>query len=216
MERKASEVLLELEKKVDQILQYLKNIDFNNKLILERLNKAPVEPAAAPKPVTSPPQRKMPSVESVSSPGKTVLVSKPPVKPPAEYEFHEVDEEGNPQIQEELQPKTGRRDIRTPIKQGQKTQVQQKIIYPDGKNVILANVEIFTTVLDARGKLEKTAVGKPTRTNSAGKWLAALDPGRYTIRIFKGATSNKPVVEHVYEVEIPLSEAPIELEPLQV
>ncbi|HVI41871.1 MAG TPA: hypothetical protein VM577_14570 [Anaerovoracaceae bacterium] len=226
MERKASDVLLELEKKVDQILQYLKNIDFNNKLILERLNKAPVESAkpiaAAPPPA---PQRKMPSAgpyvpptppTAVAPAGKAPAGKTLMTKPVTDYEFHEVLDDGeNHQIHEDLQPKLGRRDIRTPMQQDKKTQVQQKIMYPDGKNVILASVEIFTLIPDGKGKLEKKLV-KQTRTNSSGKWLAALDPGKYSIHIFKTATTNKPVVEQAYEVEIPLSDAPLELEPSQV
>lgn len=223
MERKATDILIDLERKIEQLLGYKKTEDLNQKLILDRLNKLldrlnellelksqPNSAVVKPQPSSA----KLPSVGAYVEPtppiamlpsGKNIISAK------NEFEFVDVDEEGNEQLKEDLQP-LGRRDIRTPVSQGKKTQVQQKIIYPDGKNVILANVEVYTMVPGLKGKSEKK-IAKQTRTNSSGKWAAALDPGKYYIHVFKSATNNKPIVELNYEVEITLSDTTLELEP---
>jgi hypothetical protein len=186
MEKKASEILLELEQKIDLMLGYLKTSDLNYKLIIARLDKLASLINQTP---------------SVSLPQTKILENKLIAKP-AVVEFQEVDENNSLIINEELQPQVGRRDLRTQGQSIKKIQVQQKITYSDGKVVILANVEIF----DSSNNLVKK-----TRTNSAGKWIANLDPGPYLIKIYKPPTSNKPVVERQYEVQIPISDVPVEL-----
>ena len=195
MEKKASEILLELEQKIDLMLGYLKTGDLNYKLIIARLDKL----ASLVNQNTSSQQygNAVRTAVGQTNVGEHKLVLKP-----AAVEFHEVDEENNSVINEELQPQAGRRDLRTPGQTKKKTQVQQKIAYPDGKVVILANIEIF----DSNKKLVKQ-----TRTNSAGKWNASLEPGKYFVKVYKAPTSNKPVVEQQYEVDIPMSDTPLEL-----
>ena len=188
MEKKASELLLELEQKIDLILGYLKTSDLNYKLIIARLDKLA---SSINQPIATTPVK--PSMVP------TVPQLTPRIAVP---EFQEVDENNLPIINEELQPQSGRRDQRTPGQNKKKTQVQQKISYPDGKVVILANVEIS----DGAGQ-----VVKQTRTNHAGKWSAALEPGKYLVKIYKPPTSNKPVVEQKFVVDIPASDTPLEL-----
>lgn len=189
MEKKASEILLELEQKVDLILGYLKTSDLNYKLIIARLDKLTslVNQNTFTQPATI---------------SKTNILDNKLIPKPAVVEFHEMDEENNPVINEELQPQAGRRDLRTQGQNKKKTQVQQKISYPDGKVVILANIEIF----DNNKKLVKQ-----TRTNSAGKWNASLSAGKYFIKIYKAPTSNKPLISKEYEVDIPESDILLEL-----
>ena len=171
MEKKASELLLELEQKINLIIGYQKTNDLNYKLIIARLDK-----------LTNIITQRFTSTTSLANSSTNVM-------------FHEVSE--NQTIESNLSKVTSKSDV-----VAGKTQVQQKICYPDGKIIILANVEIY----DIANKLVKK-----TRTNSAGKWTAALDPGRYNVKIFKPPTSNKPLVERKYEIEIPISEVPIEL-----
>lgn len=198
-ERKATDILLDIEKTLNLVLGYQKTNDLNQKLLLNRLNKI----VTGLENKSAAPVKRQPSVEAfvtVPTPPSKTLVAKPMQVTNAE----DFDEEGKPQIEVELQPKTGRRDIRMPTQQGKKVAVQQRIHYPDGKNVILASIEITDAAKN---------VIKKTRTNSAGKWNATLDPGRYFIHVTKSATTEKPVVEHRYEVEIPISDSPLELEP---
>jgi hypothetical protein len=216
MERKASDVLLELERKVDLILGYLKTIDLNNKLILNRLNRD----AAAGVVASSPPPKPsgLPRAEAFVDSSKSTLPSLPTMPerkvsgPP--LTFLSVSSDSGvedptilkQEIQLELQPKGQRRDIRTPLEPDKKVPVSQKVLYPDGKAVVLANVEIYNS---AKELLKKT------RTNNVGKWAATLDPGKYTIRVQKTGTNEKPAVERSFEVDIPVSEGSVDLNVLQ-
>lgn len=64
------------------------------------------------------------------------------------------------------------------------TPTQQKILYPDGTAVSNANVEI---------KLNDNVSFK-TKTNTAGKWTYGLNPGIYSLRIYKKGNNKKPEV----------------------
>ena len=64
------------------------------------------------------------------------------------------------------------------------TPTQQKILYPDGTAVSNANVEI---------KLNDNICFK-TKTNTAGKWTYGLNPGIYSLRIYKKGNGKKPEV----------------------
>lgn len=80
--------------------------------------------------------------------------------------------------------------------------VKQKVLYPDGKLVCLANVEVF----DVENKL----VSK-MRTNALGIWMASLSPGQYNVKINKSKAGNKPEVNFDFNVDIPVSDGPLEL-----
>ena len=195
VDRKATDILLDIEKKIDLILGYQKTNDLNQKLLLDRLNKVVAGLEQVRLPVKNP---------IVNNPSSFVPpITKPLMAKPIQVGVEDFDEQGRQQIEVELQPKTGRRDIRVPTQPGKKVAVQQKISYPDGRSVILATVEI--------ADMSQNIV-KKTRTNSAGKWNATLDPGKYIIHVSKSATTEKPVVEQRYEVEIPISDSPLELE----
>ena len=75
--------------------------------------------------------------------------------------------------------------------------------------VLLANVEIF----DLNGEL----VNK-TRTNPKGRWLSPLAPGEYKVHIQKEypADSGRGSVDTTYQINVPRSDKPLELEPLTI
>jgi hypothetical protein len=115
-----------------------------------------------------------------------------------EYTF--VDEQQ--QLEVDTKPIGQRRGVRTEEpdpNSERKMPVQQRIIYKDGKNVCLANVEIFQT-----GNKGEFNLIKKLRTNSAGKWAVALAPGKYLVSISKAGTSSKPNVEVSYSIDMHL------------
>lgn len=189
-DRKATDILLEIDRKIDLLLKYQTTNDLNQKLILDRLNRL----------------LKV-NVEHFTTVQTEMPANKPLMAKPAQMASEDINEYGEVQKEVELQPKIGRRDQRIPTQDGKKIAVQQKIVYPDGKNVIIATVEIYNM---------SNVLVKRTRTNSAGKWNATLDPGKYLIHITKSATTEKPLVEQRYEVEIPISHGPLELEPPKI
>src|SRR5690606_22401187 len=82
------------------------------------------------------------------------------------------------------------------------TVIQQQIVYADGKNVCLASVEIFD---------ENKKLVKKTKTNATGKWTAAINPGQYIVNIAKKPAANKPEIELSFNIDVPFSSTPIEL-----
>jgi hypothetical protein len=209
-DRKASEVLLDLENRVSILAGLIQNIDNNVKLMLDRMNRqaqVPRAQQAVPQPPPQPemwqPKRQMISAEApdLPRPQTDKLVARPVQEQP-----YELDEFGKPELMEEVVHRGKRRDLRQPAdsSQSKKVAVSQQVLFPDGKAIFLASVEI----LDERGQLVKQ-----TRTNSQGRWLAPLDPGDYTVHILKrmGADSKKPPVELRFQVQIPESGRPVEL-----
>ncbi len=207
MERTSSEVLLELEAKIDTILGYLKTIDLNNKIILSRLNKdnalagKVVNPAVPALPVQI---SALPRVEAFTGalpPSINKNVTSLPIKHPSsgdsllkdlETQFIEVQNDATKII-----PQSG---------DGKKIPIQQKVLYPDNKVVVLANIEIFDT--------NKNLI-KKTKTNNVGKWNALLEPGAYVVHVFKSGTVDKPSIDRKFEISVPVIDTPIELDVLK-
>lgn len=190
-ERKASEILLQLEHELKQLTGYVKTIDFNLKLLLSRVNSsasltADVTPVVKQVETPSPSAFSMPTVEAVGI---------PPLAFPSSPAASVV-----PKNQKTAKKVTSSEASST------KMPVQQRVIFPDGRNVMLANVEIY----DLQNNL-----AKKTKTNSAGKWNATLIPGKYFVMVSKSIPNSKKPVEKRFEIEIPVSDAPIELDPVE-
>lgn len=209
--RKASDVLLDLESRVVRLSGLVQNVDNNVKILLDRLNRQEVNVVKPPqRPAPIPPQQHMmqapvsaeaPDLPKVQGRPQNLFVAKPVPEQP-----YELDEYGKPELMEEVVHKGKRRDLRQPAdsSQSKKVAVSQQLLFPDGKPIFLANIE----VMDESGQ-----VIKQTRTNSQGRWLAPLEPGEYTVHIVKrmAAESKKPPVELRFQVQIPESGGPVEL-----
>ena len=164
-EKKATDLLLEMDNKIDSILNYIKNIDLNIKLVSNKL-AAPFNAEIA-------------GIKSKSQAIKPSIIEEP------EVIFTEV-------------------DTNFEKEQTRKVTVHQKILYPNDKPAVLANVKIFTN--PAKKEI------KATKTNHSGKWNAVLDPGSYFVHITKAEVADKPKIDHYFEIDIPASKMPIELE----
>lgn len=216
--RKASEVILEIEGFVKEILSHVRHQDMAMKLLINRISV--LEGVARGSQVFSAPPTLAPAATS-QMPGLKPGVNLGPnvSKPRANQVFSaseeldqlpDNDEFGNEQIEIDLKPKGIRRGARVPPVPDKKSPVKQKVIYPNGKNICLANVEIFSLGPTGEHLIKKC------RTNSAGKWSAPLSSGRYTVCVSKIGTSTKPNVDVTYEIDIPVSDKPLELQQYQV
>ena len=222
MSRKASEVLLSLEQRVNQQEHYFKNMDM---LLKKLVNQVSALEKALTQPITEeekqyyaqtpgglqhqqiPAGMKSPQPQPQQTPQripglKPSVISAPDgtlnnVREEEEVNFEPYQpDEG---LQVEKAPQGKRRDVRytnDPVQQ-KRIPVQQKIVYEaDNRNVCLASVEIF----DSQNKL----VGS-SKTNNTGKWTQMLIPGKYAVSISKKGTATKQPVECSYFIEVPNS-----------
>lgn len=185
-EKKATDLLLEIIATQTEIIGFVRNIDFTNKLILSKL-QSPV--------VTAAPTAKTSTVNSVDKIDfHQVATPQSKSKLQMALEQEEQEQMENDLLTEESNLEGRRRTQRYVSPSVKKIPVQQRITYQDGKSVFMANVEIFDS---------NATIVKKTRTNQIGNWLAALPVGDYTVKIEKAATSLKPKVELVYSVSVP-------------
>ncbi len=198
-ERKASEILLSLEVTIKEILGYVRNLDLQQKIILERLNTS-TSSKSAPLLVEAGPQ-----VEAIPEDYEFPEHNPKALKSKLQTALEEAEKEDQ---EEEITATTKqighRRNLRNHGEQQiRQIPVQQKISYADGKNVYMANVQI----LDSNNNIIKQ-----TKTNQTGKWLASLAPGDYKVMVSKSGTTLKPKVELSYSVTIPIQDSTVELE----
>lgn len=182
--RKASDILLMLEAKVETLSKHIENVDNNIKLILNRLaaNNAIKQGVYSKEEVISDKNDKI--ADTMNNIVLEQNKSAKKVEEEKDYDF--------PQVEDDLLPKAS----------GRKVAVQQRITYSDGKNICLANVEIKNSVGQSIKKM---------RTNAMGKWIAVLEPGNYMVNILKSANKTNPDVDLNFPISIPESDRPIEL-----
>lgn len=161
-ERTASEVLLTIEQKVNNLEKMIQTIDFNVKTLLNKQNSEPARVL-------------------VEKPRKKSFVSEQPAPTAEAVEFVQADVSSI----------------------DKKCTIQEKLLYENGKPIILAQVEIF----DIKGNL----VDK-RRTNNIGQWMSSLLSGQYVVRIAKQATAAKSAVTAQYDLVVPVGEKLLQLE----
>lgn len=206
-ERSASDILLELEAKVDKMFMILSNVDLLMKTLNNRIS-------ALEKKISGNIEIKVEKSEAVSPPvesknnfsfettdpnvtGKTIPGLKPGVKlgnvngKPALVKLNETE---NTAV--------------TPVAQisTKSVTIQQKIVYKeDGKSICLAHVSIY----------KNSILQKEVKTNAAGKWSASLEPGKYIIKITKHGSNERTNIEKSFDISVPESNAPVQLDMMQ-
>lgn len=92
-------------------------------------------------------------------------------------------------------------------KSSAKSSVSQVLYREEGQPLFLAAIE----VLDQTGVLINQ-----TRTNPKGRWLMALAPGEYQVHVLKRypPDSGKESIDTSYQIKVPPSDKPMELTPL--
>ncbi len=212
--RSASDVILEMEQTLNTILGHQRNMDANIKILLARsVKQQSSRPAAQPDPIPEPkPEPEPPPKRGPGRPPKSAKFEDLPktnifetLKKRSGLIDADLTTEHDELI-EEVVHKGDRRGARNPTKPSGKVSVSQQVLNDEGSPIFLASVEI----LDMNG-----ALIKQTRTNTKGRWVAPLDPGRYAVHITK-RIQDKPPVDLKFAVEIPETGKPMELDPPEV
>lgn len=205
----ATDLLLSLERKIDLILKYYKNMDNNLKLVLNQINSQKSENVTiVDKKVSIPEELKVINKDNFENRIKTNKFEEFAASRGIDASS-ETEEESDDKL---LDSPSGRgnlsqRGVKAVTKTGGKSVITQSIINKDGNNLYLASVEITDAVT---GDLIKQC-----RTNTAGKWMAQLQPGDYTVKITKQfpAEKNMAPINVTYNVTTPPSLKPMELNP---
>lgn len=192
-ERKATDVLLDVEAKVNALLSLMKSYDFNLKLLSNKVNSL------------------IELIENKSSP-KIKNLEESSGEPDVDFQLTIADpQKENRRVsrdQEIIQPKI----IKSPSKESEvivniPTQqkpikrevvenpipVMQRVISENKKSVFLAEVVIFNS---------KEEIIEKRKTNGAGKWMYSLPPGDYTIIIRKLESLTKKRLELTQKIKI--------------
>lgn len=169
-ERKASDILLSIENKIDLLFKICQNHDFTNKLILTNTNKilALIDPNKEEKEQESYVSQQ-PIIEVEKNPKGVRRTSRTPEA--IKFDVSEEIKESN-----------------TPNLQGKisKVAVIQRVTDQTNKDLFMANV----TILDKNdNQISKI------KTNAVGKWQAHLSPGEYKINIDKVDSASKKKLE---------------------
>ena len=184
-EKKISDIILDLESKIDYILESIKNIDFTNKLILSKLSKNNlyVEKIDTSNQFTFNKKNES-GLDSVDQPNPSHV--KTDIKQADQVVFKDADEQVVfKDVDEIVETKKTR-------KSGKIT-VEQFVSYPDGTKAVLVNVEIFNA---------SNSLIKKSKTNSGGKWTALLDSGKYLIKLTKAPVNGKPAIQKQFEIDV--------------
>ena len=217
--RKISDVILSLERDVKELKAAVTNQDFKLTLILQALKKTDgqsrdlmAEKKLADITQSNIKQAKpiMPGLKSGVVMGPQGLHNKTDEE--EDFEFPEVNTVstksiGSEETVSEQNTIIGQRRTNRYNNDGsldKAVPVRQKILYPDGKLVCLANVEIFD--------METKTIFQKLRTNATGEWIASLKPGKYQVNILKPKALNKPEIKLSFGIDIPASSSgPLEL-----
>jgi len=226
--RKASEVILSLENKVDILLGLVRSLDLNIKVLSNKLNQLLAkQETSSPKIVVEAANVALPALSSFNS-ERDVLIS------PEDSSLMEVNPKG---FRRTSRPETFSGDdiyLNRESKEAPKAEAivprpkdkpsntpksvpntsppasivatMQRIIR-GGKSVFMADVEITNMTT---GKVEKS------RTNAVGKWNAPLQPGGYRIVVRKQEIASKEKFEIEQNIQIDGKQSPLELPPLIV
>jgi hypothetical protein len=186
--RKASDILLSLEEKVNSMVKIISVYDMNMKLILDRVNKIykyieMLEQEAQQE------QGKEPAIEySVDNPiivadstAETIMQRRGVrVEVPVEKFDPQV-----PAVPEKRVVDSGNSDKKVPV--------IQRVTDHTGKDLFMAEVTILND--------NKELVLK-TKTNAAGKWQAYLKQGQYSVNIVKTDTATKKKIEALQDINV--------------
>lgn len=207
--RKASDVLLSIERGVKTLLGVFNTVSFNQKSILNRLTaleekldvliamggiQSQPQPPSGPKIVN--PNFPQASISKYNFPPEFASALKNSAGQFDEGNGEKVDPGEN--LEEEVFHKGARRGLRDPGKpsvQFDRTIVNQTILFSNGDALTYADI----TITNSSGKQILKS-----RTNNKGKWSAPLPTGGYNVYVSKrmGKEADKNV-EITYEIDIP-------------
>lgn len=222
--RKATDILLAIEAKLDHALAAIRAQDLNQKILsnklnalLERLDSVDEkdQPVKAKPfveaPVVSPDPnlnirveaeqlgfRRTSRPETYASPAQLKEVARP--APPIPIAETPTPPPVRPPPPTEEEWKTISMPAIPKMKSEEassnigKVAVEQRVVDKNGKAIFLANIEITDT--------QTSKIESKTRTTSVGKWQAVLPPGIYNVKITKSESVSKQKIEVNQEITI--------------
>lgn len=233
--RKATDILLELEAKVDALLNYVKSQDMNIKILSNKLNslmeKSAQLPAAPQSPYTVEAIQNMPGMDAnkqipVSAEFQLPLETSPKgfrrTSRPESYAGDNAYLQKPPSVQT---PPPGRAEAFVPPQAMNQPAppVQQPQASPQQTLQSVGNsIPVVQRIVDKNGKsvfladidILNTAtmeMAAQIRTNGAGKWSASLGVGRYRVTIRKRENLTKEKIEVTQDITVDGSQSPLEL-----
>ena len=225
--RTATDILLSIENKLNILEGRVKNSEGLLKILLGRLNDVltPQTPTVAvqPSPVQTPriPESNVINKDNFETRPKTTKFADAAKKFNIDIEDDVEDEikeiqgifvakpqsnviESDDMV--EASVRGSARGQRGPKNKATRSSVSQTL--SAGSNpLFLANIEVF----DQEGSLINKG-----RTNTSGRWLMTLGPGDYQVHVLKRfpPDSGKTPIDTMYQISVPLSDGPLELDPL--
>lgn len=230
--RKATDVLLELESKIDLLLSIVRSQDLNIKVLSNKLNgfisskpTSPVVTAEAvnttkfsmvPEPQIQIPISSEDQLQVDNSPLGFRRTSRPEtyststnINKPAETKYPMQLPKAEVIVPKAVTNTNPTVDSPSNNKVETSTTphvnsipVKQRVVDKNGKSIFLADVE----VISASGeKITKT------RTNGTGKWMASLVPGIYKVILSKRESLTKEKIELIQEINVDGKTTPFEL-----
>lgn len=214
--RKASDIILSLEQKIDHLLKINSALDFDVKVLSNKLNTVieaidainsggsvpPLQDTSfveAPSFIPQPPLNSIPIVKE-----HALQVSEAPNGPrrtarPDAY----TATQGTPTVNMPPTPKQAQ--VTSEVSPDtSKVAVQQRVVNKSGGAIFLADVEIKNA---SNGQ-----VIHKCRTNGVGKWVAPLPVGTYQVTIKKKETATREQLETVQNLIIDGSKSPLDLQ----
>lgn len=190
--RKASDILLSLEDKVNNLTKMISVYDYNTKIILDRVNKIFAYIDALQK------EDALLAQQNAQQP----IQSENDLFP--QYQEKEIIQTSTEHlITEETDPKGHRRTARSETytqpetkqvgSSDKKIPVIQRITDHTGKDIFMAEVSILN---------KNNEIVYKTKTNAVGKWQAHLKTGNYTVSIVKTDTSTKKKIEAMQDIVV--------------
>jgi len=185
IEKKASDLLLDIDDKLDSILDYFKDLKFKYELLLQgqkRLEKK-IDSLTIKNDIVG--------VDDKSSLIVQPIITQPIITQPIAKPFPSS---------ENL--------ISSP-----KRTVRQKVFYPQNPGtsdgmipVIMANVKIHN--------VDNQVINSKIKTDPKGVWTCPLEPGEYFYHVTKAPQGKKPLIDYYQGFTVPPGSAdPIELQP---
>lgn len=231
-QRKATDVLLDLETKIDLLMSMIRNQDLNIKILSNKLNELL-------KNNSNTVSNNFPNaVSEVKNGGFTIEAETKQIPILAEHNVpvdysptgfrrtsrpetysgdNAVLKPKKPQKEAEIiVPKEAEKNVikddqSNPVnQQKQSTEnavpIIQRVVDRNGKSIFLADVEVFN--IETSEKVQKT------RTNGAGKWTASLMPGQYRVVLSKRDPVTKGKLENTQDLVVDGTIVPLELKML--
>jgi hypothetical protein len=200
--RKATDILLALENKIDTLQKLVFNQDMLLKLIADKSNKIYAYINELQKEYSQSEQNQeqleddTPRIINITNKDQIVeaknidIGSRRINRVPSDAQVQQPAIIAIPNTPSE---KTQQPSVSTGNK---KVPVIQRVSDPTGKDLFMATVNI----LDENGnEIHKT------KTNAAGKWQATLKPGEYEVKITKTDTTSKKILEGIQKIKVPAS-----------